>query len=58
MTNDKDNYQGYTPIQGFHGNNIKELKENIDRYLSELMEIINKETKDCPLCGGHGIIEV
>lgn len=58
MTTEEKPYQGYTPIKGFSGQNVKELKENIDKFLSELMEIINKETKDCPTCNGCGIIEI
>jgi hypothetical protein len=56
MTFSPENYKGYTPIPGFKGKNVEELKQNIDDYLRELMEKINEPISDCPHCLGHGVI--
>ncbi|MBT9174671.1 MAG: hypothetical protein DDT22_00332 [candidate division WS2 bacterium] len=56
MTYSPENYKGYTPIQGFTGNNHKDLQENIEKYLKKLMEDINRPLKDCPHCNGMGVI--
>lgn len=56
MTNSVDNYKGYVPIQGFKGDNLQELAENIKLYLDELMEYINRPTSQCPHCKGTGNI--
>ena len=56
MTNDKDNYGGYTPIAGFHGKNHTDLKKNIDSYLENLMELINEPLVDCKHCAGSGVV--
>ena len=56
MTDDQHKYKGYTVIEGFKGNNIEELKENIDNYLKDLMAKINEPVVDCPHCKGKGIV--
>jgi len=57
MTNSKDNYKGYTPIKGFTGTDHEDLKKNIDKFLADLMEEINKPLVDCPKCKGRGVVE-
>lgn len=49
-------YQKYTPIQGFEGDNLKDLAENIKLYLDELMAVINEPLKECEFCQGTGHI--
>lgn len=56
MTHANSNYKGYTPIEGFKGKNIEELKENIDNYLKDLMDKINEPLVDCECCKGAGVI--
>lgn len=56
MTYSPENYKGYTPIPGFTGKNHKDLKQNIDKFLKELMKKINEPLKDCLHCNGMGVI--
>lgn len=56
MTHTGDNYKGYTPIKGFEGANVEELKANIDEFLADLMEKINKPLVDCAHCNGLGVV--
>ena len=56
MTHAVAAYNNYTVIDGFKGNNIEELKENIDNYLTDLMTMINTPLVDCPTCCGKGVI--
>ena len=49
-------YSPYTPIRGFTGRNHQDLQKNIDKYLKEIMEIINTPLKDCHYCDGMGVI--
>ena len=52
----KDGYEGYPPIKPFKGKNLQDLKEKIDSYLADLMELINEPVKDCPTCNGRGVV--
>lgn len=54
MTNSKDKYGKYTVINGFKGENLADLKMQIDTYLEELMEVINAPIKQCEHCNGVG----
>jgi hypothetical protein len=56
MTSEKEMYSGYTPIKGFEAKNETELKEQIDAYLKDLMDYINKPLVDCPHCKGAGVL--
>jgi hypothetical protein len=56
MTHSGSNYAGYTIVDGFTGNNHKDLKLQIDTYLKELMEFINEPTRECEHCKGAGFI--
>ncbi len=49
-------YRDYTVIKGFEGENERDLQENIEAYLEELMDIINAPLVDCPHCNGMGVI--
>lgn len=57
MTYSPNNYNGYTPIREFRGKDQDDLENNINTYLSELIEIINTPLVDCPHCKGMGIVE-
>jgi hypothetical protein len=57
MTNDKDRYRGYTVVDGFAGASLHELAENIDRYLADLMAVINAPLAKCPHCEGRGVTD-
>lgn len=48
---------GYTVVTPFKGNNLQDLKDNIDNYLNTLMNDINKPLIDCPHCQGLGVID-
>jgi len=54
MTNSKDKYQGYSVIDGFKGDNLKNLIDNIKLFLDELLEFINQEVSECEHCKGTG----
>jgi hypothetical protein len=47
-------YNNYTPIDGFKGDNIADLVENMRLFLEELMRVINKPVQECQHCGGLG----
>lgn len=49
-------YGDYTAIEGFKGENKKELKKNIIKYLKELIEKINEPLIECSQCKGLGVI--
>jgi hypothetical protein len=48
---------GYTVVTPFKGNNLQDLKNNIDTYLTNLITEINKPLIDCPHCKGLGVID-
>lgn len=52
-----EKYQSYTPIECFEGDNLDDLKSNIDSYLEELISVINKPLCECDKCNGSGVIE-
>jgi hypothetical protein len=56
MTNEKDNYKGYTPIKGFIGKDLEDLKKNIETYLKNLIDKINEPVVECLHCSGSGVI--
>jgi len=56
MTHEEKRYQGYTPIKGFIGKNLEDLKNNIEKYLHDLIEKINEPLIDCPHCNGLGVL--
>lgn len=57
MTHNQANYKGYTAIGEIFGNTELELKEKINQWLSELIEIINKPLTQCKHCKGTGYSE-
>lgn len=57
MTWSPRNYQDYTPIEGFRGENWEDLEAKINTYCEELIELINTPLKDCPTCEGMGVVE-
>jgi len=58
MTSSEDKYKGYTVIKGFKGKNHEDLKKNIDKYLKNLMEVINAPIVECAHCDGVGAINI
>lgn len=56
MTNNVRKYKGYTVIEGFEGDSLQDLANNIKAYLSELMDYINKPVSQCSHCDGTGHI--
>jgi hypothetical protein len=49
-------YDKYPVIEPFTGTSYDNLIENINTYLSNLIEMINRPLYDCPHCKGLGII--
>lgn len=48
----------YGPVcEPFAGSSHEDLNINIEKYLKDLMEEINRPLKDCPHCKGKGVIE-
>lgn len=54
MTHKQENYRGYTAIEPLFANSEDELKEKVDKWLKELINIINKPLELCPHCNGTG----
>jgi hypothetical protein len=48
---------GYTVVTPFKGNSLQNLKDNIDKYLTDLITEINKPLVDCPHCKGLGVVD-
>jgi hypothetical protein len=57
MTWSPENYRGYTPIDAFEARNEAELKQTVDGYLNDLMNIINEPMTQCPTCQGVGYLK-
>ena len=49
-------YQNYTLITPFEAENQEALKEYIDKYLEELITIINEPVCECDKCNGTGVL--
>lgn len=49
-------YQSYPVIEQFRGDNISDLKKNIDNYLEDLITKINTPLKECCACNGLGVL--
>ncbi|MGV2887175.1 hypothetical protein [Paenibacillus taichungensis] len=49
-------YESYPVIESFTGKNEEDLRQNIQKFLDELMEVINKPLVECENCKGHGVI--
>lgn len=49
-------YDKYPEAPMFRGENARNLKANIDEYLADLMEEINRPLHDCPHCKGMGVV--
>lgn len=54
MTHADRKYEKYTVIDGFKGESLQDLIDNIKHYLDELMEVINSEMSECEYCNGTG----
>ena len=57
MTSKKDNYSGYSIIEGITAKNQDELKSKIDLFLKDLIYKINKPFIACKHCEGKGYVE-
>jgi len=49
-----EGYPGHTCIEGWSADNLQELYDNMQRYLTELMQVINEPAKECQHCNGTG----
>lgn len=49
-------YQNYTIIDGFRGDDQEDIKRKIDGYCETLIGFVNTPVRDCPCCQGSGII--
>ncbi len=49
-------YKGYPLIEPFSGKNKEDLINNINTFLDNLMEQINRPLKECPKCSGYGVV--
>ncbi|KAF6630588.1 hypothetical protein H6F38_14265 [Paenibacillus sp. EKM208P] len=49
-------YDRYPIIEPFVGKNEEDLKMNIQKFLDELMEVINRPLIECEHCKGYGVI--
>ena len=54
--NGKSGYNGYTIIDGWSASSLSAMKDQIDYYLENLMNIINAGVAECSHCNGHGHI--
>lgn len=48
-------YQGCDPVTPFCGDNVVDLENKIDEYLSKLMSELNEPLVICPHCKGSGV---
>jgi len=56
MTSESEEYKGYTVIPGMIGENHKDLKDKVDKFLEDLMAVINEPLVECPHCQGRGVV--
>ena len=57
MTTKDKPYNNYTPVDGFKGESIADLAENVKLYLEELIAYINHPSAECEHCKGTGIVD-
>lgn len=57
MTNEQERYKSYVVIPELCASSETELKEKVDMWLEELIELINKPLCQCPQCKGSGYID-
>lgn len=50
-------YDGYTCIEPLRGDTLKELYDNLMRYLDDLMYAINHDMRECEHCNGIGYLK-
>lgn len=56
MTSMREKYKGYPIIPEMCANNENELKEKVDKWLENLIKLINEPLCQCPQCNGFGYI--
>ena len=49
-------YQDYEKLEPIRGNDLEDLKNNLNEFLDNLMEEINEPLKECPHCKGRGVL--
>lgn len=49
-------YNSYPIVEPFSGKDYDDLKNNIDAFLNNLMEMINEPVVECEHCKGRGVI--
>lgn len=54
----KNGYEGYTCIPELHGDNLEDLYNKLESFLTNLIEKLNTRVKECECCNGTGNIVV
>lgn len=54
MTSEKRKHGNYSVIEGFKGESLEELSNNIKSFLDELVDYINSPLSECSCCNGTG----
>ncbi len=49
-------YEGYTCIPELHGDNLEDLYNKLDTFLTSIVNTLNSVTTECECCGGTGHI--
>lgn len=56
ITNKVDNYRDHDCLPDLHANSLKELKESLENFLTDLMIELKSEVQECKHCCGLGHI--
>lgn len=54
----KGGYEGYTCIPELHGDNLEDIANKLDSYLTNLLAALNTKVTECECCAGTGHIVV
>lgn len=57
MTWSPECYKNYTPLPGFMGKDLEDLRAKIQKFLDDLMARINEPLVECQCCSGRGVVE-
>lgn len=56
MTYSPYNYSGYTPIPPIYADTHLELEDKVNKYLEDILNLINTPLIDCQHCNGMGVV--
>lgn len=56
ITNKVDNYKDHDCLPDLHGDSLKDMKERLEEFLSNLMTELKSEVQECEHCKGLGHI--